>query len=165
MNTSASSHPAVEAKKLITAEAIDVNRLLDELHDEQAGAVVLFSGTVRNRSLGKAVAYLFYEAAEEMAAEMLQALLNECHDKWPLVRAFAVHRVGEVRVGECAVAVITASMHRKEAYEANRFLIEKIKHELPVWKCEYFVDGTKEWGGNCSCQQVTGDANVHIYES
>jgi molybdopterin synthase catalytic subunit len=59
--------------------------------------------------------------------------------------------------------VITATPHRKEAYDANRFIIEKIKHELPLWKCEYFVDGTKKWGGNCNCQDITGDVNQHVY--
>jgi molybdopterin synthase catalytic subunit len=70
-----------------------------------------------------------------------------------------------VEVGESAVVVITSSAHRKEAYIANRFIIDKIKHEIPIWKCEYFQDGTREWGGNCNCRSITGDIGRHVYES
>lgn len=150
--------------KYITEEKIDVARLLDEYEDDSAGAVVLFNGTVRKQSLGKAVAYLFYEAAITMAEKMMAGLVAEARERWSLSGVFAIHRIGEVKVGESAVVVITASPHRKEAYEANRYLIEKIKHELPLWKCEYFADGTKKWGGNCSCQEITGDPNKHIYD-
>lgn len=165
MKTSVLSLQAVADKQThITEEIIDVAALINQFHDDAAGAVVVFSGNVRNNSVGKAVDYLYYEAAESMAEKMMEDLLQESREKWPLVSAFAVHRIGKVKIGECAVVVLTASPHRKEAYDANRYLIEKIKHELPLWKCEYFADGTKEWGGNCSCQQVTGDPHLHVYD-
>ncbi|MET4082653.1 molybdopterin synthase catalytic subunit [Pedobacter sp. UYP30] len=148
----------------ITSKEIKVAELLTQNEDPLAGAVVVFNGTVRARSFGKEVSHLFYEAAEEMARQMIQTLIEEAKEKWQLTSALAIHRVGKVGINETAVVVVTASVHRKEAYEANRFLIEKIKHELPVWKCEYFLDGKKKWGGNCSCQEVTGDPNIHIYE-
>ncbi|RYY21810.1 MAG: molybdenum cofactor biosynthesis protein MoaE, partial [Sphingobacteriaceae bacterium] len=78
--------------------------------------------------------------------------------------ALAQHRTGKVGVMESAVVVITASPHRAEAYSANRYIIDRIKHESPIWKCEYFKDGSKEWGGNCNCQKITGDASKHVYE-
>lgn len=67
----------------------------------------------------------------------MEDLLREAIEKWNLVSTFVTHRSGQLKAGECAVAVITASPHRKEAYGANRYIIEKIKHELSVWKCEY----------------------------
>ncbi len=166
MKQSVSSPRAVEDNlKHISAKQIDFSSLVDQFEDDAAGAVVIFNGTVRKLSLGKQVDHLFYEAAIAMAEKMVDQLLLEAKERWNLSSVFAVHRIGAVRVGERAVVVVTASPHRKEAYEANRYLIEKIKHELPLWKCEYFIDGTKKWGGNCSCQEVTGDPNVHIYES
>lgn len=148
----------------ITDEIINIADLLNIYKDPAAGGLVLFSGDVRNHNLGKEVSHLFYEAAESMAEKMMEELLREAKEKWNLVSAFAIHRTGNVKTGECAVAVLTSSAHRKEAYEANRYIIEKIKHELPLWKCEYFADGSKQWGGNCSCQQVTNDPHVHIYD-
>lgn len=150
--------------KYIVTEKINVARVIGDFEDDSAGAVVIFNGTVRKRSLGKEVAHLFYETAESMANKMMQQYLDEAKEKWQLTSVIALHRIGEVTVGESAVFVLTSSPHRKEAYEANRYIIEKIKHELPLWKCEYFTDGEKKWGGNCSCQELTGDANVHIYE-
>ena len=148
----------------ILTEKIEVAKLIAEFEDEHAGAVVIFNGTVRKKSLGKEVDYLFYEAADAMANKMMQQYMDEAKEKWQLSSVIALHRVGKVGIGESAVFVLTSSPHRKEAYEANRYIIEKIKHELPLWKCEYFADGEKKWGGNCSCQEITGDANVHVYE-
>jgi molybdopterin synthase catalytic subunit len=148
----------------ISNKDIDVFKLIDQYQSEEAGAVVIFNGTVRKQSLGKEVSHLFYEAAEIMAEKMMTEIIFEAKQKWNLSNVFAIHRIGDVKIGESAVLVITATPHRKEAYDANRFIIEKIKHELPLWKCEYFVDGTKKWGGNCNCHEVTGDVNKHIYE-
>jgi molybdopterin synthase catalytic subunit len=68
--------------------------------------------------------------------------------KWGLSVAIAQHRIGRVEIGETAVVVITASAHRSEAYEANRYIIDRIKQEAPIWKCEHYQDGAKEWSNN-----------------
>lgn len=154
----------VEDNLYISSDKLDIVALSQKHDDPAAGAVVTFNGTVRNNSLGKEVDFLFYEAAETMANKMIKDILAEAKQKWDILQAFAAHRIGNVYVGESAVFVITASKHRKEAYEANRYIIEKIKHELPLWKCEYFTDGTKQWGGNCNCQETTGDPHIHIYD-
>jgi molybdopterin synthase catalytic subunit len=164
MTTSASYHPAVAAKH-ITSGPIDLSGLLAASHHPEAGAVVLFSGDVRDHNLGRHVAYLDYEAQETLATKMIAAILQEARIKWKLNIAVAQHRIGRVGVSEAAVVVITATPHRREAYEANRHIIDRIKHEVPIWKCEYFTDGTKLWGGNCNCHEITGDPAKHIYES
>ncbi|MFT2010680.1 molybdenum cofactor biosynthesis protein MoaE [Pontibacter sp. 13R65] len=143
---------------------LDVVGLLAAAHHPKAGAIVLFSGEVRDNNLGRDVAFLDYEAHESMAAKMIAAIVEEAKQKWPLNIAVAQHRTGKVAVGESAVVVITASPHRSEAYAANRYIIDRVKHEVPIWKCEYFTDGTKKWGGNCNCHDITGDANKHVYE-
>lgn len=138
--------------------------MLAASHHPKAGAVVLFSGETRDNSRGREVAYLEYEAQENIAEKMIADILQQARERWQLNIAQAIHRTGKVAVSETAVVVITASAHRSEAYAANRFIIDKIKHEVPIWKCEYFTDGSKEWGGNCNCAAVTGDVHRHVYE-
>ena len=153
MILSAYSPQAAEAEEIayLSATPLDVVQLLAQAHHPRAGAVVLFSGEVRNHNHGMDVAYLEYEAHETMAAKMIKQILADAHEKWPLNIAVAQHRTGKVTVGETAVVVITASPHRSEAYAANQYIIDRIKHEATIWKCEYFADGTRQWGGNCSC--------------
>ena len=81
-----------------------------------------------------------------MAEMMLQNLIEEAHSLWPLESTKLLHRIGRVELGEIAVAIEVRSIHRDEAYKASRFLIEAIKHRVPVWKKECFEDGTHEWG-------------------
>jgi molybdopterin synthase catalytic subunit len=125
--------------------------LLRDAHHPAAGAVVLFSGEVRDHNKGREVAYLEYEAYHPMADKAIREILTEATEKWSLNIAVAQHRIGRLHIGEAAVVVITASAHRKEAYEANQYIIHRIKHEAPIWKCEYFPDGTHQWGNNCNC--------------
>ncbi len=165
MTESVSYPPAAEVKKYLSAGPLDLAGLLGSSHHPQAGAVVLFSGDVRDNNLGKSVAYLEYEAQEAIASKMIAEILEDARQRWNLNIAVAQHRTGQVRVGESAVVVITATPHRKEAYEANRYIIDRIKHEVPIWKCEYFTDGTKKWGGNCNCHEITGDPHTHLYET
>ena len=158
-----SFHPAAEDDLIhISSDSLNPAALLSQAHHPRAGAVVLFSGEVRNNNLGKAVAYLEYEAHVSMASKMINSVLLEAKAKWSLNIALAQHRIGKVEVGESAVVVITSAAHRKEAYAANRFIIDKIKHEVPIWKCEYFADGTKEWGGNCSCESGVGSSESGV---
>ena len=153
MTPSLSSHPVVaDELNYVSSESLNPAALLSQAHHPKAGAVVLFSGEVRDNNSGKRVAYLEYEAHVSMAAKMINSVLDEAKAKWSLNIALAQHRIGKVEVGESAVVVITSSAHRREAYAANRFIIDKIKHEVPIWKCEYFTDGSKEWGGNCNCE-------------
>lgn len=149
----------------ISDQPLDILGLLAISHDPKAGALVLFSGDVRDNNLGKEVSYLEYEAHSSLAAKMVEEILQEAIIKWNLTLAVAQHRIGKVSVAESAVVVITASVHRKEAYQANRHIIDRIKHEVPIWKCEVFTDGTKQWGNNCNCSAVTGKVDQHIYES
>lgn len=166
MTASTSYHPvAADNTPALSADPIDIIGLLSLSHHPKAGAVVLFSGETRDNSHDKQVDYLAYEAQESLATKMIADIITEAKQKWSLNIAIAQHRTGKVGVSESAVVVITASAHRSEAYAANRFIIDKIKHEVPIWKCEYFTDGTKEWGGNCNCHKITGDPNKHVYES
>lgn len=132
------------ATSALTAEPIDVAALEREVADSGAGAVVTFVGRARNRADdGREVVELDYEVYPEMAESVLADVAAEAEGRWD-VRVAVTHRFGVVPIGEAAVAIVTASMHRAEAYEANRFVIEAIKERLPIWKRERFVDGS-EW--------------------
>jgi molybdopterin synthase catalytic subunit len=160
----AAAEPAADRSDLISPDPLDIAVLLKDAHHPGAGAVVLFSGEVRDNNRGRAVAYLEYESYRPLAAKMIGEILREARDKWALHIAIARHRTGIVAIGETAVVVITASAHRSEAYAANRYIIDRIKHEVPIWKCEYFADGSHAWGNNCHCAEVTGDPAKHIYK-
>jgi molybdopterin synthase catalytic subunit len=136
---------------VISAEPLDLARLLATAHHPGSGAVVLFSGEVRGENKGRAVAWLEYESYEPLATRTVREILETAKEKWGLHFALAKHRVGKLAPGETAVVVITASTHREEAYAANRYIIGRIKHESPIWKCEHYLDGTHEWGNNCHC--------------
>jgi molybdopterin synthase catalytic subunit len=171
MIRSSSFHPAVEDKvtadaagtspaeftipvagdDAVSAEPLDLVGMLAAAHHPGAGAVVLFSGEVRNHNRGREVAFLEYEAYRPLASKLIGEVLAAAREKWSLQIAVARHRVGKVAIGDTAVVVITASSHRSEAYAANRYIIDRIKQEAPIWKCEHYTDGTQEWGNNCNC--------------
>ncbi|MHA4807666.1 molybdenum cofactor biosynthesis protein MoaE [Flavitalea flava] len=167
MIRSSSSLPAAEdnlSSAYLSPEPLDLAGQMSMAHHPGAGAVVLFSGEVRDNNKGRAVAFLEYEAYSSLAIRMIGDILEEAKDKWKLHIAIAQHRIGKVSAGDTAVVVITASAHRREAFAANRYIIDRIKHEAPIWKCEHYTDGTHEWGNNCNCHTVTGDVSKHIYE-
>jgi molybdopterin synthase catalytic subunit len=128
----------------LTDGPIDVGAL-ERIADTSHGAVVTFIGRARRQADdGREVLELEYEAYPEMAEATLRAVVAEVAERWPDCRAAVVHRTGLVPIGEAAVAIVTASPHRADAYEANRFVIEAIKERLPIWKRERFSDGS-EW--------------------
>lgn len=149
--SSLSHLPVADDSEVVTALPIDLCALLAKTHHPRAGAVVLFSGEVRNHSHGREVTCLEYEAYVPMAEKMIMDIVYDTKQKWQLHEAICIHRIGRVEVCESAVVVITCSSHREQAYEANRYIIDRVKHEAPIWKKEYFADGTVGWGHNCSC--------------
>lgn len=123
---------------------IDRDALEEAMAGAGHGAVVTFVGRARDRADdGRVVIELAYEVYPEMAAAVLAEIAGEAEERWPATVAI-VHRHGVVPIGEAAVVIVTAAMHREEAYEASRFAIEAIKERLPIWKRERFADGS-EW--------------------
>lgn len=132
------------ATTALSGEPIDVAALERGVARSGHGAVVTFVGRARDvADDGRAVLDLEYEAYPDMATRVLDAIADEAEARWPVLVA-VVHRTGYVPIAEAAVAIVTAGVHRAEAYEANRFVIEAIKERLPIWKRERFDDGT-EW--------------------
>ncbi len=131
----------------------DINyaELFGGFRNPDSGAVVLFSGEVRGNNKGKEVTHLEYEAYEPMADKMIGEILKEAKSRFSLNQAACVHRLGRVEISGCAVVVVTGAGHRKEAYAANSYIIDRVKNEVPIWKHEFFADGSSEWGQNCDC--------------
>jgi len=118
-------------------------------HASYAGAAITFFGVIRDNAYGKAVHYLTYEAYDSLAENMIEDLIAKALRIWPILEAHVHHRLGRLKVGDIAVAIAVQSEHRLEAYKASQFLIDEIKQKVPIWKKEYFRDGTSEWG-HCS---------------
>lgn len=137
----------------ITDKDIDVAAAYLAAKHNRSGGIVMFSGDVRDLNQGKDVLYIDYEAHVPLAEKTIAKILEEANQKWELQHASCVHRIGKVGIKETAVVVLTSSAHRKEAYQANKFIIDRVKQEAPVWKHEFFADGTSEWGANCDCAE------------
>ena len=122
------------------------------------GALVSFSGTVRDHSTGRdGVEYLEYEAYDEQVVPRLQAVVDEARRRWPsLGRIVAIHRTGRLELREVAVVVAATSPSRPEAFEAARFLIDTIKATVPIWKHETW-DGGSEWSDGICATDVAGE--------
>lgn len=131
---------------MIVTAPIDIAAELARAHRPGAGGIVLFSGEVRDNHKGRQVAWLEYEAYVPLAETMIADIVQRACVRWELAHASAVHRIGRLEISESAVVVVTSHAHRRQAYEANQFIIDAIKHDVPIWKCEHFTDGTHAWG-------------------
>ncbi len=125
---------------------VDVGGMLERVRHPQAGAVVVFLGTVRDNSRGRRVQFLEYEAYRELALKEMRRVAEEACRRWPLLGVAIVHRLGRLDVGEISVAVAVSSGHRTEAFEAGRFAIDTLKQTVPIWKKEVWETGA-EWVG------------------
>lgn len=129
----------------LTDKKIDSAAVLDRVQSASAGAVVLFLGTTRDRTGGRGTESLDYEAYQEMAERKLAELEAEARRRWPVIECCVVHRLGHLLPGEASVAVAVSTPHRDDAFAAGRWLIDTLKQEVPIWKCENWSDGTAEW--------------------
>lgn len=126
-------------------DPIDPATVVAAVSDPRCGATLLFLGTVRNHSEGvEGVTHLEYEAYGEVVEDKIAEVVAEARAKWPVARIAAVHRVGELGLGEISVAVAASAPHRQEAFEAGRYLIDELKARAPIWKMEHWPGGA-EW--------------------
>jgi molybdopterin synthase catalytic subunit len=138
----------------ITSDPITPAAVLQEVGSAGDGAAVLFLGTVRQQSEGRAVTGMRYEAYAEMAASVLLQITQEAAAQAGTDRIAVVHRTGELGIGDVSVAIAVSSPHRGEAFEASRYIIEQIKVRLPVWKHEHYASGPSVWVDGVSPARV-----------
>jgi molybdopterin synthase catalytic subunit len=131
----------------LTAEVISLDDTVQRVRHPQAGAVVLFLGTVRDNREGARVHHLEYEAYEQLALRDMRAVCSEAASRWPLLRVAMVHRVGTLRVGEISVAIAVSAPHRADAFAAGKYAIDTLKQRVPIWKKEVW-DGGETWIGS-----------------
>ncbi|MFM7204383.1 MAG: molybdenum cofactor biosynthesis protein MoaE [Myxococcota bacterium] len=131
----------------LSATPINSRAVTESVYQPVDGAVVTFEGIVRNHAEGRSVRYLVYEAYERMAEAQLKVIAEEVQARWGLIHVAMVHRVGRLEIGDLAVVVAVGSPHRREAFEACHYCIDRLKETVPIWKKEYYddADHAAEW--------------------
>jgi len=141
----------------VAKELPDRNALIATLSNANAGALATFEGWVRNHNEGRAVLSLEYECYETLAKKEGEKVIAEAKEKFGVLDAACIHRVGKLSVGEVAVWVGVVAGHRQEAFQACRYIIDEIKKRLPIWKKEFYADGSTDWV-NCSHHEQDREA-------
>lgn len=131
----------------LSKKPIDIQSVIDKVVSRNAGAVTTFIGTVREMTKGKKTLFLIYDAYEAMAVKKLEQIGAEISERWPDANTAITHRTGKLDITDIAVVIAVSTPHRNDAYEANRYAIERIKEIVPIWKKEHWEDGEK-WIGN-----------------
>jgi molybdopterin synthase catalytic subunit len=131
----------------IIDEPIKVEEIVKKVERREAGAITTFIGTVREWTKGRRTLSLEYQAYASMAVKMLEKIGDEIKEKWPTAQTAISHRVGHLEISDIAVVIAVSSPHRKIAYEANEYAIERIKQIVPIWKKEHWEDG-ETWIGD-----------------
>ncbi|NUR08265.1 MAG: molybdenum cofactor biosynthesis protein MoaE [Nocardioidaceae bacterium] len=145
MSDSAPDRPVVRLVD-IRETPLDVAEVLAAVEDHGAGGVDVFVGTVRDHDRDKGVTGLEY-SQHPSALDRLHDVVESVAKEYDVLAVAAVHRVGNLRLGDLAVVVATAAAHRGEAFEATRALIDQLKQTVPIWKHQLFDDGSDEWVG------------------
>ncbi|MDQ0208905.1 molybdenum cofactor biosynthesis protein MoaE [Alkalicoccobacillus murimartini] len=131
----------------VTKDQLNIETITQKVIRREAGAVVTFTGTVREFTQGRKTLSLRYDAYQSMAVKQLQRIGEEINERWPDALSAIWHRTGHLQISDIAVVIAVSTPHRKDAYAANEYAIERIKQIVPIWKKEQWEDGS-EWIGN-----------------
>ena len=143
---------------------LDTATLQRDVRDESCGGFASFEGWVRNHNEGHAVTRLEYEAFAELAEKEGARIVEEARTKYGVTRAACVHRVGSLALGDVAVWVGVSAAHRDEAFRACRFIIDEVKHRVPIWKKEHYVNGDSGWVNCERCALPAAHTHEHAHE-
>jgi molybdopterin synthase catalytic subunit len=144
-----------------TDAPIDTASARRELLDPGAGGYASFEGWVRNFNEGQEVTRLEYEAFRELAMKEGERILAEAAERFPIKHALCIHRVGSLSLSDMAVWVGVSSAHRGEAFDACRFIIDEVKHRVPIWKKEYYRSGDSGW---VNCERCATAPQAHHHD-
>ena len=134
---------------LLCDEPLSLDRVVDEVRDEEAGAIATFTGTTRVHSRGRTVTHLDYEAYEGMAEHVMEEIADSLNARYDLNAVAIHHRVGRVGIGETSVVIAVSAPHRHDALAACKDAIDELKERVPLWKKEVY-EGGEEWIGRGS---------------
>jgi molybdopterin synthase catalytic subunit len=129
-------------KILLQKDPIDISKVINEVGTEEDGAVAVFIGRPRKDSNIQKVKYIEYEVFQSMAAKEIDKIVNDTFLKWPVTHCIVIHRFGRVELQEASIIIALSSPHRKEAFNSVKYIIDTIKKTVPIWKTEYYSDGT-----------------------
>lgn len=146
-----------------TDASIDTSAARRELVDAAAGGYVSFEGWVRDHNEGLAVTRLEYEAFVDLAVKEGGRIVGEAMSRFPVKHALCVHRIGALAIGDLAVWVGVSAAHRAEAFDACRYIIDEVKHRLPIWKKEHYRNGDSGWVNceHCAAAPRHSDSHDH----
>jgi molybdopterin synthase catalytic subunit len=130
----------------IVEGAIEELSLEEEVRTDADGAVIVFRGVARRQSRGREVVHLEYEAYPEMAEKVMAQIGDEMRERWPISRVAIVHRTGVLEIGQASVMIAVSAPHRREAFDAASYAIDRLKQIVPIWKKEVWSDGS-QWIG------------------
>jgi len=126
----------------ITKEKINLNDFIEDKFSSKDGSEVIFLGITRDHNLGREVDKLFYESYSDMASKEIYKIIDTIKSKWNISSLRIIHRLGTVYPSEISMVLIVTSSHRKESFEAAEFFVDELKKSVPIWKKEFFQDGT-----------------------
>lgn len=132
----------MEQKIELSLEPLSIDPTFKFLQSSEAGGICLFIGTIRNKNQGKEVNALTMEAYSPMAIKQMEGLISMAGEKWPIIKTAVCHRTGPLAIGDIAVIIGVTCIHRAEAFEACQWLIDNLKKEVPIWKNEFYADGS-----------------------
>lgn len=147
-DTESAYQTAYETGFALLDTPIDEMRLKNRLNDAQCGAFASFEGWVRNHNNDTSVERLTYYGYEALALNQGRDIIARAKQRFDIVDAIAVHRIGALAVGDMAVWIGVVSAHRYPAFDACRWILDTIKADIPVWKQEYYTDNHSEWLSN-----------------
>jgi molybdopterin synthase catalytic subunit len=148
---------------ILSDAALDPSALRAALHDGRCGGYVAFEGWVRDYNEGRRVLRLEYEAFIPLALREGERILQQARERFGVEHVRCAHRTGMLAVGELAVWVGVSAPHRGEAFDACRFVIDHIKHTVPIWKKEYYQDGDSGWINCEQCAAAPAHAEYHSH--
>jgi molybdopterin synthase catalytic subunit len=134
---------------LLSEEPLSLDRVVDEVRDDRAGAIATFTGTTRAHSRGREVVHLDYEAYAGMAEHVMGAIARDLQERYDICAIAIHHRVGRVEIGDESVVIAVSAPHRADALAACKDAIDTLKEQVPLWKKEVYQGG-EEWIGRGS---------------
>lgn len=150
----------------ITEEVISIDEVYRFVADPRFGAQLVFSGVVRNRNHGRDVRAMTYDSFGPLAQKTMESICAEAEERWNDIKTVLIHRTGRLEVGDCSVVIGVGSVHRDEAYQASRYIIEELKTRVPIWKQEHYLDGDSAWIEGCSlCDSSTRGDKAKVASS
>lgn len=134
--------PSPDPRMLITDEPLDPERVTAMVRSTANGGVVTFEGITRDQTGGRFVVRLEYEAYPEMAYKTLQQIFTEVKERWGVTDLALAHRIGRLELGEASLIVAVGAAHRAEAFAVTMYVVDRLKEIVPIWKKEFFEDGS-----------------------